>query len=60
MNELTEEKRYALAAALLLRQRAQSFDDAGEMLIRQVRKLEARAHQRSRNASRNTWRKPQA
>jgi len=43
MNELIEEKRYALAAALVFRQRAQSFDDAGEMLIRQVRKIEARA-----------------
>jgi hypothetical protein len=44
MSELIEEKRYALAAAMVFQQRAQSFDDAGEMFIRQVRKIEARAH----------------
>lgn len=43
MLELTEGKRYALAAALLFRQLAQGYDDGGDMLIRQVQKMEYRA-----------------
>jgi len=37
MKELRKEKRFALAAALLFRQLAQAYDDAADMLIRQVR-----------------------
>lgn len=40
MGELTENKRYAVAAALLFRQRATAFDDGAQMLIRQVGKIE--------------------
>ncbi len=36
MNELADEKRFALAAALLFRQLARAYDDADDMLIRQV------------------------
>ena len=37
--ELTEEKRFALAAALLFRQLAQAYDDAADMLIRRVQRI---------------------
>jgi TnpA family transposase len=40
MGELTENKRYAVAAALLFRQRATAFDDGAQMLIRQMGKIE--------------------
>jgi head-tail adaptor len=43
MNELTEEKRFALAAALLFRQLAGAYDDAADMLIRQVRRMHHKA-----------------
>jgi hypothetical protein len=39
MKELTEEKRFALAAALLFRQLARAYDDAADMLIRQVQRI---------------------
>ena len=45
MLELTEDKRYALAAMLLSRQQAQAYDDGGDMLIRQVQKMEFRARE---------------
>lgn len=38
-----EDKRYALAAALVFQQRARAYDDAAEMFIRQVRKMDNRA-----------------
>ena len=34
MKELKEEKRFALAAALLFRQLTRAYDDAADMLIR--------------------------
>jgi hypothetical protein len=40
MDELAENKRYAVAAALIFRQRAIDFDDGGQMLIRQMGKIE--------------------
>jgi TnpA family transposase len=40
MDELTENKRYAVAAALIFHQRAIAFDDGGQMLIRQMGKIE--------------------
>jgi hypothetical protein len=40
MDELAENKRYAIAATLIFRQRAIGFDDGGQMLIRQMRKIE--------------------
>ena len=43
MKELTEEKRFALAAALLFRQLAQAHDDGADMLIRQVQRIHHRA-----------------
>jgi hypothetical protein len=43
MKELTEEKRFALAAALLFRQLARAYDDAADMLIRQVQRLHHKA-----------------
>jgi Domain of unknown function (DUF4158) len=43
MGELIPEKRYALAGALLFRQQARAYDDCGDMLIRQVSKIEFRA-----------------
>jgi hypothetical protein len=43
MKELTEEKRFALAAALLFRQLARAYDDAADMLIRQVQRIHYKA-----------------
>jgi hypothetical protein len=43
MGELTEDKRHALSATLLFRQQARAYDDCGDMLIRQVQKMEFRA-----------------
>ena len=43
MKELTEEKRFALAAALLFRQLAQAHDDGADMLIRQVQRIHYKA-----------------
>ena len=43
MKELTEEKRFALAAALLFRQLARAYDDAADMLIRQVQRMHHKA-----------------
>jgi head-tail adaptor len=43
MKELTEEKRFALAAALLFRQLARAYDDAADMLIRQVQRVHYKA-----------------
>jgi hypothetical protein len=43
MKELTEEKRFALAAALLFRQLAHAYDDAADMLIRQVQRIHHKA-----------------
>ena len=43
MKELTEEKRFALAAALLSRQLARAYDDAADMLIRQVQRIHHKA-----------------
>jgi len=43
MKELTQEKRFALAAALLFRQLAQAHDDGADMLIRQVQRIHHRA-----------------
>jgi TnpA family transposase len=40
MRELTENKRHAVAAALLFRQRTTAFDDGAQMLIRQMGKIE--------------------
>ena len=39
MKELKEEKRFALAAALLFRQLTRAYDDAADMLIRQVQSM---------------------
>src|SRR4029077_20685743 len=43
MKELTQEKRFALAAALLFRQLAQAHDDGADMLIRQVQRIHHKA-----------------
>ena len=43
MKELTEEKRFALAAAQLFRQLARAYDDAADMLIRQVQRMHHKA-----------------
>jgi len=40
MGELTENKRYAVAAAVLFHQRATAFDDGAQMLVRQMGKIE--------------------
>jgi hypothetical protein len=40
---LTEEKRFALAAALLFHQVARAYDDAADMLIRQVQRMHHKA-----------------
>ena len=39
MGELTENKRYAVAAAVLFHQRATAFDDGAQMLVRQMGKI---------------------
>jgi TnpA family transposase len=43
MKELTAEKRFALAASLLFRQLARAYDDAADMLIRQVQRIHYKA-----------------
>jgi hypothetical protein len=43
MKELTEDKRFALAAALLFRQLARAYHDAADMLIRQVQRMHHKA-----------------
>ena len=50
MGELTESKRYAVAAALLFRQRANAFDDGAQMLIRQMGKIEHSADEALKTA----------
>jgi hypothetical protein len=50
MNELTEDKRYAVAAALLFRQRTTAFDDGVQMLIRQMGKIEHSADEALKTA----------
>jgi hypothetical protein len=50
MGELTDDKRYAIAAALLFRQRATAFDDGAQMLIRQVGKIEHSADEALKTA----------
>jgi hypothetical protein len=43
VGELTENKRYAVAAAVLFHQRATAFDGGAQMLIRQMGKIERSA-----------------
>jgi TnpA family transposase len=43
MGLVTEQKRYAVMAALVLQQRARAYDDGADMFIRQLRKIHARA-----------------
>jgi len=50
MNELIEDKRYAVAAALLFQQRATAFDDGAQMLIRQMGKIEHSADEALKTA----------
>jgi Domain of unknown function (DUF4158) len=46
LGELIPAKRYALMAALVVDQRAQAFDDAADMLIRLVRRMDNTAQER--------------
>jgi hypothetical protein len=45
VNDLSTHKRYALAAALIVRQTSRALDDITEMFIRQVRKLHNKANE---------------
>jgi hypothetical protein len=62
MGELTEDKRYAVAATLMFHQRATAFDDGAQMLIRQMGKIEHSADEALKTARRackvvGRWRK---
>lgn len=59
MSLVTVNKRYAVAAALVFEQRARAYDDAAEMFIRQIWKMDNRARealevQQSESAERST------
>jgi hypothetical protein len=46
MKESTPDKRYAFAVALIQRQRARSLDDASDMLIRLVQRMQNTAKEK--------------
>jgi hypothetical protein len=46
MKETKPDKRYALAVALIRRQRARALDDAGDMLIRLVQRMQNTAREK--------------